>query len=271
MSTKRKHTHLNEADPDSPLKRAKGSASSTQRKATATQPRNDPLFGQRFAFPGLSDDERGHDELDSDNDAENGNGSEALAYLRSVRSEAQRLPPVMAAEVGDNDAQLEYASRQYDDGGFVDGVWVAASSSGRAHYRDRDCDLMEAVEPDAQEECYASLCRRFEHLRETLHQQVPLDVVTNLDVNGEGRPTYLPRRSKRARQQWSRLLETTDPTMVQIACMELESVLEALRLAAEKMAAVVEEGDPAAVRRLSTWIWGLLGRCREVGQLSSDE
>lgn len=190
------------------------------------------------------------------------------------RSEAKKLPAIMIAELpatnsadteGDvSNEEQEEESDIYDEGTYFDGIWVAPSSAATnvAPYNYSEDDL------DAQEQCYASLCRRFEDLRHILQNTPPAEVISSL---GDDHPVYLPNRHKSARREWKRLMRDTDPTMAQIACMDMESVLGILNIATTSMSEIVESGDVPAVKRLSTWIWGLLGKCREVGLLSSDD
>lgn len=59
--------------------------------------------------------------------------------------------------------------------------------------------------------------------------------------------------------------------MVQLACMDMDSVLGVLEIVGRLMSENVRSGDAIRVRRMGAWAWGLLGRCREVGQLGSEE
>ncbi|KAJ5499697.1 hypothetical protein N7453_008748 [Penicillium expansum] len=66
-------------------------------------------------------------------------------------------------------------------------------------------------------------------------------------------------------------LVTVEPRMVQLASMDMDSVLEVLEILARMMSDVVRGDDTQRVRRIGAWAWGLLGKCREVGQLSTRE
>lgn len=59
--------------------------------------------------------------------------------------------------------------------------------------------------------------------------------------------------------------------MVQLACMDMDSVLGVLEIMGRLMSENVKSGDAHRVRRIGAWAWGLLGKCREVGQLGSEE
>lgn len=64
---------------------------------------------------------------------------------------------------------------------------------------------------------------------------------------------------------------TVEPQMVQLACLDSESVLRVLSILARGLGENVRGGDPDLVRRVGAWSWGLLGRCREVGELATDQ
>jgi regulator of vacuolar morphogenesis len=53
--------------------------------------------------------------------------------------------------------------------------------------------------------------------------------------------------------------------------MDMDSVLEVLEILARMMSDVVRSEDIEGVRRMGVWAWGLLGKCREVGQLATEE
>ena len=59
--------------------------------------------------------------------------------------------------------------------------------------------------------------------------------------------------------------------MAQLACMDLDSVLGVLGIMARLMSENFRSGDLEQVRRIGAWAWGLLGKCREVGQLGTEE
>ncbi|KAI5288698.1 hypothetical protein KEM54_004987 [Ascosphaera aggregata] len=258
------------------------------------QPRNDPIFGQKFAFPGLED------ESESGAVTNEGDPTDGLKYLRNVRSEARKLPAIMVAKkkgvarvlraaeeeeeekAGRTRGDVMTSSSQdeavidYDEGTYFDGIWVAPPAGITKPYNGYGHEDAQAYEEeeeeeeelDVQEQCYASLCSGFTRLRTVLTTTPPAEVIQSLDEN---HPIYFPVRNKNARREWKRLMGSTDPQMAQMACMDMESVLGILQIATGMMAGVVKSGDLPAVMRLGAWIWGALGRCREVGQLSSDE
>lgn len=122
--------------------------------------------------------------------------------------------------------------------------------------------------PDAQVSYYNLLRHRFLLLRSTLRCTPPATAIAALD---DAHPIGLPDRNTAARKEWRRLLMTVDPQMVQLACLDSESVLRVLSILARGLGENVRGGDPDLVRRVGAWSWGLLGRCREVGELATDQ
>lgn len=121
---------------------------------------------------------------------------------------------------------------------------------------------------DAQSSYYNLLKHRFILLRTTLRCSPPANTITDLD---ESHPITLPYHVKAARAAWTQLLYTAEPQMVQLACMDMESVLGVLRLLGDVMSKCVKDNDADQLRRIGAWAWGLLGRCRDVGELGSEE
>jgi hypothetical protein len=59
--------------------------------------------------------------------------------------------------------------------------------------------------------------------------------------------------------------------MVQLACMDVDSVFGVLKIVGHLLSENLKSGDAMRIRRIGAWAWGLLGRCRDVGQLTSEE
>ena len=127
---------------------------------------------------------------------------------------------------------------------------------------------IEESSTDAQSLYYALLRRRFLLLRSTLRCSPPLSVVTALD---DSHPISIPQSSKAAHFEWRRLLPAVDPQMAQLACMDVGSVLRVLDITGGLMSKIVRDRDAIKIRRISAWIWGLLGRCRDLGELGSED
>ncbi|EED20166.1 conserved hypothetical protein [Talaromyces stipitatus ATCC 10500] len=246
------------------------------RQRNNQQPRVDPIYGQRSAFPGL--DDAGFDELLY------GPPEDGLEYLRLVRSEANSLPPLFVApkakmeqkEIEQADVTIDQIGTELvyqtkgeteqaqDESGYVliDGVVIATSTT-------KDATEFDGEEKrDAQSSYYNLLKHRFVLLRTMLRCSPPAASIADLD---ESHPITLPFHSKAARTAWTQLLYTAEPQMAQLACMDMESVLGVIRLLGPVMIKCVKDNDANQLRRIGAWAWGLLGRCRDVGELGSEE
>lgn len=127
---------------------------------------------------------------------------------------------------------------------------------------------LEKTYPNAQSSYFNLLRHRFLLLRSTLRCTPPATAIAGLD---DSHPISLPRNHAPARKEWRRLTLAVDPQMAQLACMDSESVLSVLQVIARGLSDNVRSGDTAGIRRLGAWVWGLLGKCREVGELSTEE
>lgn len=172
--------------------------------------------------------------------------------------------------VTQDDGDKEDYEPEDQTGVYADGVYIAPPVSGvggevslkPSDFGDQD------LYPEAQMSYYNLLRHRFLLLRSTLKCAPPLDSISALD---ESHPISLPRNSFMAKKEWRRLLLAVDPQMVQLACMDMDSVLGVLGIMARLMSENFRSGDVERVRRIGAWAWGLLGKCREVGQLGTEE
>ncbi|KAJ5276713.1 hypothetical protein N7524_002866 [Penicillium chrysogenum] len=270
MPNKRKATMPN---PSSKRPRISYDEDDNGESSTASyeRPRQDPLYGQKSAFPGLDD---GGDELQYD-DPEDG-----LEYLRMVRSEASSLPVLFSATTPTTDPSNMVSNTQRDlkplgpnnpplpAGFYEDEAYIAPVEDLNKGKAADSPSKLDELYPDAQRSYNNLLRHRFILLRSTLRCSPPAGAIDTLDND---HPISLPRRAASAHKTWRRLLVTVDPHMVQLASMDMESVLEVLEILARLISDVVRGDDTQRVRRIGAWAWGLLGKCREVGQLSTQE
>jgi regulator of vacuolar morphogenesis len=149
------------------------------------------------------------------------------------------------------------------EGVYVDGVYVAPQNATIS-----TTDVLEATYSDAQASYYNLLHHRFLLLRSILKCTPPPEAITALD---DLHPISFPRHSKTARKEWRHLLLAVDPSTVQLACMDMDSVLGVLGIMARLISENVRSGSAERVRRMGAWAWGLLGKCRDVGQLGTEE
>ncbi|KAL2852342.1 hypothetical protein BJX68DRAFT_254654 [Aspergillus pseudodeflectus] len=240
------------------------------------QPCNHPVFGQRSAFPGL--DSADGDELFY------GPADDGLEYLRMVRSEANSLPTLFTAPAAaEPPAKASEVTRETEnvcnepqqkaetpeehptlvkrplDGVYSDGVYIGLTLSK---------SVGDECFSEAQASYYNLLHHRFLLLRSILKCTPPPEAISALD---DAHPISFPRHSKNAQREWRRLLLAVDPHMVQLACMDMDTVLGVMIIAGRLMSENVRSGDATLVRRIGAWIWGLLGKCRDSGQLGAQE
>lgn len=64
---------------------------------------------------------------------------------------------------------------------------------------------------------------------------------------------------------------SADPHPVQLACMDAETVLGLVRFLNEKLDTWLRYPDEKIVSRVSAWVWAILGKCRDRGELASEE
>lgn len=181
------------------------------------------------------------------------------------RSEAKGVPHIL---VGSNQtAQIDgahgYNDEENGEGGYYeDGAFIAAPEPTS------NLPAPKSIPPDAQEAYYFSLASRFRDLRILLHQTPPLSAIESLTSD---HPISLPPDSAKAQQQWRFLLQNRAPQMAQLACMGMEAVLEVVKLLKGLLASTVRTRSQEKIQRLGAWIWGVLGRCNEAGELGSEE
>ncbi|OJJ51348.1 hypothetical protein ASPZODRAFT_87604 [Penicilliopsis zonata CBS 506.65] len=268
MSPYAKRSRVSYAEDD------EGDEAASPSVAPNERPRNDPLYGQKSAFPGL--DDSATDELFY------GPAEDGLEYLRMVRSEANSLPSLFVAvkassaptakpagppeetEIPEEDLQPTQPVRK---GVYADGVYFV-SKDAEGHSIARAGQVQEEQFPDAQAAYYNLLRHRFLLLRTTLRCTPPPAAIAALD---DSHPISLPANSKLAHKEWRRLLLAVDPQMVQLACMDIDSVLGVLGIMARLISENIRSGDEARIRRMGAWAWGLLGKCREVGEMATEE
>lgn len=156
-----------------------------------------------------------------------------------------------------------------NEGTYFDGVYIAPPlRTTETTAQASNTPSAETPYPDAQLNYYNLLHHRFLLLRSIMKCTPPPSAIAALD---DSHPISLPRHSKMACKEWRRLVLAVDPQMVQLACMDMDSVLGVLGIMARLMSENVRSGDAERVRRIGAWAWGLLGKCREVGQLGTEE
>lgn len=96
----------------------------------------------------------------------------------------------------------------------------------------------------------------------------PLHVIESLSAS---KLISLPEDSRKARTRWESLITTDDPHPAQLAVMDPLSVLQLVKLLRIKLINLLNSEDGSRISRVGGWLWAVLGRCRDRGELSSEE
>ncbi|KAJ8122422.1 hypothetical protein ONZ43_g1376 [Nemania bipapillata] len=275
--------------------------------------RTDPTSGQRGAFGdlgGVTTAPTGDSDLDCEDD------SEALAYLRSVRTQASSIPHVLAAKKagpslpppqgpeGNSEARGECEEQDadrsiyedgvgdfrgyYQDGAYVaypEGDWGKAEEDedkydeeagegeqDEAEYEnDNEPDMSDSAEDrphnssadEIRDAYFASITNRYIALRQLLQTDPPDSTVAALPAT---HPTEVGewKRGLDTFQKWEGRLRGTDPLPAQIAAMHKDSIFRLLRIL---LTSKFIRKRTELRERTSRWIWALLARLPDKGEL----
>ncbi|KIV78569.1 hypothetical protein PV11_06213 [Exophiala sideris] len=250
MSRKRRNTSSPEVDelpsPKRPSRDASYDDSAySDEDESKEAPRVNEYSGQISAFPGLDGDS---DELFY------GPAADGIDYLRMVRSEAKGVPQILTAPA----VQTKKSLDQREEGGyFHDGAYTAIVKTSTTPAEPF---------PPAQQHFYDSLLTQFRLVQASMRCTPPLSGIESLDSS---QFISFPEASRKVRAQWEAHMLSSDPTPVQIACMDSETILELVKFLRMRLNTLVQNESNAA--RVGAWIWAILGRCRDRGELSSEE
>ena len=145
----------------------------------------------------------------------------------------------------------------YPEGYYADGAYTAIPQSIE---RSTPRKFAEDEDQDPQEAYYASLCGRFTDLQATLHSAP--------STSEADHTATLLRREKRA--IWKGKILKTHPTMLTLSQLPQENIIYGLEILTElltKRNIRIERYG----RNLGAWAWGLLGKCRPVEEMGSEE
>ncbi|KAF4450683.1 hypothetical protein F53441_6224 [Fusarium austroafricanum] len=286
MASKREHEDLDEGEVSNPQpKRPK------KQNGKARQHQNsgiDPTWGQKYVFAGSNQTttipEGEEDDFEDDADA--------MAYLNSVRQEANGIPHLLVAPkvpIGpqlppelrndDQNQDEEPVDRAiYNDGvgdsrgWYEDGAYMAMPDNivGEDGYKygensgdDDDYDEEVAIH----EAYFASVMDQYLHLRSILHADPPPNARSRVakaqlktDAPGENKSSVIA--------VWSRLLRETDPHPLQVALMSKDTTLRILRIL---LGGKFLRQGYTLPERTSRWVWALLARMPDKGELNYAE
>ncbi len=126
-------------------------------------------------------------------------------------------------------------------------------------------DRAEEEELDQQKRYFNTIIARYQALRAQLRQVPPLEA---LEALGKDHPTHVGSLSVAVARWWKWKMRWVDPRPAQVASMDKPTVLRLLGLLTGgtllKRGAEVEVG-------ISCWVWSLLARLPERGELTSEE
>ncbi|KAL1884232.1 hypothetical protein VTK73DRAFT_5368 [Phialemonium thermophilum] len=284
MGSKRDSNALECADrDDSSLtnKRPRKKPSSfDKREMSLTQPLTDLTYGQRYVF--LGPEVRATVPLDDDLEFED--EGDALAYLQSVRYEASGIPHLLVApKLGPQpppdpavdgptpgDYSMYYNRIGDSHGYYEDGAYTAAPdqdlSEDEEYVGVDDVDAEQDVgfrRARLREAYYNSLLLQFVGLRRLLHREPPPSVVDSMPRDHEIEVGPFGPRTSTFRV-WTNRIRYTDPLPAQIAAMNKSSVLKLLRII---LGGKFFRRGYELRERTSLWIWSLLARLPDRGEL----
>ncbi|KAF4972114.1 hypothetical protein FSARC_1254 [Fusarium sarcochroum] len=288
MATKRELDDIDEGEVSKPQpKRPK------KQGGKARQHQNsgiDPTWGQKYVFSGAE-----HattipvgEESDFEDD------TDAMAYLNSVRQEANGIPHLLVApkiqigpqlpaglEKEDGEAEDERPIDRsiYEDGvgdtrgWYEDGAYMALPDNwtGEGDYEegetpeDRDDDYDEEVA--IHEAYFASIMDQYLHLRTILHTEPPSNARSRL-APAQIKSVTPSDNQASVIATWSRLLRDTDPHSLQVALMSKDTTLRILRVL---LGGKFLRRGYTLPERTSRWIWALLARLPDKGELNYAE
>lgn len=141
--------------------------------------------------------------------------------------------------------------KEYEQGYYADGAYTALPDLSPT----RTCrNGIDEVEVDPQEAYYASLCHRFAALSSALR----------LTPHGSA---ALSAFNPSSRASWRRFIVNMQPTSLILSKLRQEEVMHGL----EVLETVLSMANVQRHKNIGLWAWGLLARCREVGEMGSEE
>lgn len=192
--------------------------------------------------------------------------------MHQCRSEARGVPNILTALPQEkNLADLDEGElyEDYEAGYYEDGAYTALPAS-RLSLESLHYDEEEDEDIDPQEAYYASLTERFLEIRAVL-RSVPL-----------APPTHVPRMDPSSAASQATFLHTAThaewryqvmhniPSMRVLASLHQDGVLRGL----SRLEALLQQKSLLTGIQSKTtgaWCWGLLGRCRDIGEMGSEE
>ena len=140
---------------------------------------------------------------------------------------------------------------------------LRSSMSPNEHDLPPDYDMTEDEDP--QEAYYESLGARFLDLRNHLRLPPPVDTLGDFSA-----AQTLASLKEASYDKLRYTFLYTTPSMRVLARMQQETIMRCLQYAETLLQRKSMQGQESG-RNLGAWCWGLLAKCREVGEMTSDD
>ncbi|KAF5024099.1 hypothetical protein F66182_3843 [Fusarium sp. NRRL 66182] len=292
MAAKRELEDLDDTEVSKPQ-----SKRSKKQGGKARQHQNssiDPTWGQKYVFSGANHATTipAGEESDFEDDAD------AMAYLNSVRQEASGIPHLLVAPKVQIGPQLPADLKRDDDdddegeeegpvdrgiyedgvgdarGWYEDGAYMAMPDNywaGEGDYEEgkalEDYDEDYDEEAAIYESYFSSVMDQYLRLRTILHTKPPPDARSRL-ASSQLKTATLSEKQSSAIAIWSHMLRDTDPHPLQLALMPKDAILCILRVL---LGGKFLRRGYTLPERTSRWIWALLARLPDQGELNYAE
>lgn len=192
------------------------------------------------------------------------------------RLEATTLPSLFVAprpvETLEEDAEYDENDENgyYEDGAYLAAPETTGQDDNKYPWeREEEAAKVEAEKARIPAEAYhISICKRFSALRSGLAETPPRYAVARLSKH----QSYQMSGSAGEWRTWRWNLANTIPAPAQLASMSKGTILRLLRLITKELG-----GGSSGVAKgyiskmMSRWVWALLARLPEVGELNSEE
>lgn len=167
------------------------------------------------------------------------------------------MPNLLVAPISptapSTDLYADYVQGYYSDGAYTAVPSTIDQSAVRNSEADEDLDPQEAY--------YALLCSRFRDLSATLQSSPPENILSPSSQESASSLNCL------SRTNWERHIFYMEPSMALLSQLRQESIIYGLRILEKSLT----KRNLQKFYNLGVWAWGLLARCREVGQMGSEE
>ena len=138
----------------------------------------------------------------------------------------------------------------YPQGYYADGAYTAAPVLPSYPIKDNEIE-----DADPQEAYYTALHKRFSSLTNTLHSPSPAVVTSAQSFYSATHGT------------WRAKILYSQPTMALLSQIQQETVMRGLNV----LETLLTTKNLVKGKELGAWAWGLLARCRPVGEMGSEE